>query len=57
MVVLKGIIRYSCCLLAMVISECFKSNGIFVFLFKALYLTTSVDCLLDFYYTRMIKKI
>ena len=35
-VVLKGIIRYSDYSFAMVIFGCFKSNGIFVFLFKAL---------------------
>ena len=33
--VLKGIIGYSDYSFAMVIFECFKSNGIFVFLFKA----------------------
>ena len=34
-IVLKGIIGYSDYSFAMVIFECFKSNGIFVFLFKA----------------------
>ena len=44
---LKGIIRYSDCLLAVMIFKCF---GIFVFLFKASHLTTLVDCLLIFCY-------
>ena len=48
--VLKGIIGYSDYSLAGMIFECFKSNGIFVFLFKALHLTTSVDRLLIFCY-------
>ena len=34
-IVLKGIIGYLDYSLAVMIFECFKSNGIFVFLFKA----------------------
>ena len=49
-VVLKGIIGYSDYSFAMVIFECFKSNGIFVFLFKASHLTTLVVYLFVFYY-------
>ena len=47
---LKGIIGYSDYSLALAIFECFKSNGIFVFLFKASHLATSAVCLPVFYY-------
>ena len=49
-VVLKGIIRYSDYSFAMVIFECFKSNGIFIFLFKASHLITLAICSFVFYY-------